>query len=143
MSKEENNKIKAHMQEALQPVNNRLDKLEEDVSILQQDVSVLKKDVSVLKKDVSVLKKDVSVLQQDVSVLKKDVSVLKQDVADIKQVQKKSIIFENEMTRKVDLILDCLRGIQDRFERQDAMEDKIIELDNRVSALEYKMKIAD
>ncbi len=115
MSKEENNKIKAHMQEALQPVNNRLDKLEEDVSILQQDVSVLKKDVSVLK----------------------------QDVADIKQVQKKSIIFENEMTRKVDLILDCLRGIQDRFERQDAMEDKIIELDNRVSALEYKMKIAD
>jgi len=110
------------MQEALQPVNNRLDKLEEDVSILQQDVSVLKKDVSVLKKDVS---------------------VLKQDVADIKQVQRKSIIFENEMTRKVDLILDCLRGIQDRFERQDAMEDKIIELDNRVSALEYKMKIAD
>ncbi len=65
--------------------NERLTRIEQDVSILKEDVSTLKEDVSILKEDVSTLKEDVSILKEDVSTLKEDVSTLKEDVSILKE----------------------------------------------------------
>lgn len=65
-------------------VNNKLDKLDSEVSELKQDVAGLKEDVAVLKTDVAGLKKDVSVLKTDVTVLKKEVKELKSDTKMLK-----------------------------------------------------------
>ena len=65
-------------------VNQRLERLEYDVTVLKEDVAVLKEDVKELKEDVAVLKEDVKELKQDVAVLKEDVKELKEDVAVLK-----------------------------------------------------------
>ena len=65
-------------------VNQRLERLEYDVTVLKEDVKVLKEDVAVLKEDVAVLKEDVAVLKEDVKELKGDVAVLKTDVKELK-----------------------------------------------------------
>ena len=58
-------------------VNQRLERLEYDVTVLKEDVKVLKEDVAVLKEDVKELKEDVAVLKTDVKELKGDVATLK------------------------------------------------------------------
>ena len=65
-------------------VNQRLERLEYDVTVLKEDVKVLKEDVAVLKEDVKELKEDVAVLKEDVKELKGDVAVLKTDVKELK-----------------------------------------------------------
>ena len=65
-------------------VNQRLERLEYDVTVLKEDVKVLKEDVAVLKEDVKELKEDVAVLKEDVKELKQDVAVLKEDVKELK-----------------------------------------------------------
>ena len=65
-------------------VNQRLERLEYDVTVLKEDVKVLKEDVAVLKEDVKELKEDVAVLKEDVKELKGDVAVLKEDVKELK-----------------------------------------------------------
>ena len=65
-------------------VNQRLERLEYDVTVLKEDVKVLKEDVAVLKEDVKELKEDVAVLKEDVKELKQDVAVLKTDVKELK-----------------------------------------------------------
>ena len=65
-------------------VNQRLERLEYDVTVLKEDVKVLKEDVAVLKEDVKELKEDVAVLKEDVKELKEDVAVLKEDVKELK-----------------------------------------------------------
>jgi archaellum component FlaC len=65
-------------------MDERLDRVEHDVSGLKQDVAELKHDVSGLKQDVAELKHDVSGLKQDVAELKHDVSGLKQELTHVK-----------------------------------------------------------
>ena len=69
---------------AVEEMNRRLTRVEQDVEVLKADVGVLKADVEVLKADVEVLKADVEVLKADVEVLKADVEVLKADVGVLK-----------------------------------------------------------
>ncbi len=73
------------MLQEFKKVNDKLDNIEQDVTILKEDVSELKQEVAELKEDVSGLKQDVAVLKEDVSGLKQDVAVLKQDVSGLKQ----------------------------------------------------------
>lgn len=73
------------MLQEFKKVNDKLDNIEQDVTILKEDVSELKQEVTELKEDVSVLKQDVAILKEDVSGLKQDVAVLKQDVSGLKQ----------------------------------------------------------
>lgn len=49
---------------------------------------------------------------------------LEQGQADIKQVQLNSIVSDNEVKNKVGIVLDGIKGIQDRFDRQDKAEEK-------------------
>ena len=65
------------MLQEFKKVNDKLDNIEQDVTILKEDVSELRQEVTELKEDVSGLKQDVAVLKQDVSGLKQDVSELK------------------------------------------------------------------
>lgn len=73
------------MLQEFKKVNDKLDNIEQDVTILKEDVSELKQEVAELKEDVSGLKQDVAILKEDVSGLKQDVAVLKQDVSGLKQ----------------------------------------------------------
>lgn len=73
------------MLQEFKKVNDKLDNIEQDVTILKEDVSELKQEVAELKEDVSGLKQDVAILKEDVSGLKQDVTVLKQDVSGLKQ----------------------------------------------------------
>jgi len=57
---------------AIEEMNKRLYRVEQDVEVLKADVKVLKADVEVLKADVEVLKADVGVLKTDVASLKGD-----------------------------------------------------------------------
>ncbi len=49
----------------------RIEKLEEDVSVLKSDVAVLKSDVTVLKSDVSEIKTSIHRLEKDMHEIKK------------------------------------------------------------------------
>jgi predicted nuclease with TOPRIM domain len=50
--------VRAVMKEELEPVNARLERIEQRQASMQEDMDVLKKDVSVLKEDMDVLKED-------------------------------------------------------------------------------------
>ncbi|GIV84789.1 MAG: hypothetical protein KatS3mg052_1796 [Candidatus Roseilinea sp.] len=69
---------------AIEEMNKRLYRVQQDVEVLKADVAELKTDVTVLKTDVAELKTDVTVLKADVAELKTDVTVLKADVAELK-----------------------------------------------------------
>ena len=80
-------KLAELMQAGFSGVNQRLDNLEERVTVIEQDISILKVKVSNLEEDVKILKVKVSEIEKDVSVLKakaletdKDISALKQAV---------------------------------------------------------------
>ena len=107
------------MLQEFKKVNDKLDNIEQDVTLLKEDVSELKQEVTELKEDVSVLKQDVAILKEDVSGLKQDVAVLKQDVSGLKQ--------------DVAVLKQDVSGL-----KQD-----VSELKDRMDRLEYKMDISN
>ncbi len=68
---------------ALEPVHERLGRLETDVAELKADVKELKERVTVLETDVAELKTDVAVLKTDVAGLKTNVITLNQNMKDM------------------------------------------------------------
>lgn len=86
--------MRGMLKEELQPVNDRLDRIELDVSGLKQDVSDLKQDVSGLKEGQASLK-------QDVSGLKEGQVSLKQDITKI------NINLENNIGKKIEALFDA------------------------------------
>ena len=50
-----------------------------------------------------------------------------------------SLRFTNLHTQKVGILLDGMKGIQEKFDRLDKMENRIDNLEDKVSALTYKV----
>lgn len=70
-----------------QLVNQRLERLENDVAGLKADITGVKSDVSGLKTDMTGVKSDVAELKTDMTEVKSDVAGLKADVAELKTGQ--------------------------------------------------------
>lgn len=68
LSKEDLQAISQLIKNEVEPINQRLDKMEEDIGVIKEDVKVLKEDVSVLKEDVEELKEDVEELKEDTEI---------------------------------------------------------------------------
>ncbi len=132
-------KLDRKFDEKLQPVYDRLDTLEQDVSGLKEDVSALKEDVSVLKEDVSKLNDRVGGLEEDVGSLKqsfnsldKKVDKLEGDMQYVKVVQ-----LENNVIKRLSTIEECYVDASRRYiahiDKIDRMDGDIVLLKNVVS----------
>ena len=64
--------------------NQRLERLESDMTEVKSDVSTLKSDMTEVKSDVSTLKSDMTEVKSDVSTLKSDMTEVKSDVSTLK-----------------------------------------------------------
>ena len=110
------------MLQEFKKVNDKLDNIEQDVTILKEDVSELKQEVTELKEDVSVLKQDVAILKEDVSGLKQDVAVLKQDVSGLKQYVSELKDRMDRLEYKMDISNTNISSI---LERQNNLSNEI------------------
>ena len=135
------------MQTMLEPIKEDLSGIKQELKEVRQDVSGLKEDVSVLKEDVSGLKEDVSVLKQDVSGLKQDVSVLKQDMGEVKQelsevkqrVTKIEMVQENEVDRKLKLLIEAQEDNVIRFKAFDRAEKTLADVKSDTEVIKAVM----
>ena len=111
--------------------------LKTDVAGLKDDVAGLKTDVAGLKTDVAELRSDVDGLKSDMHEVKADVAGLKTEMAEVKErVTNIEIIQETVTNRNIQLLMECQRGINDKFRRLDHLEANEESLDIRTTALE-------
>lgn len=76
-------------------------------------------------------------LKDDVAGLKTDVAGLKTEMAEVKErVTNIEIIQETVTNRNIQLLMECQRGINDKFRRLDHVEANEESLDIRTTALE-------
>ena len=130
--------------EMLQVILQKVTGMETDISGLKDDMTGLKTDVAGLKDDVAGLKDDVAELRSDVDGLKSDMHEVKADVAGLKtemaevkeRVTNIEIIQETVTNRNIQLLMECQRGINDKFRRLDHVEANEESLDIRTTALE-------
>lgn len=108
--------------EDLQAIRTLLQPLNDNICILQQDMNGVKKDVAGLKTDVAALKTDVAALKTDVSGLKKSVQ----------QLELRMDRFESRMGQ--------LESRMDQFEaRMDQLENRMNRLENRMDSSEKQL----
>lgn len=117
------------MLQEFKKVNDKLDNIEQDVTILKEDVSKLKQEVAELKEDVSGLKQDVAILKEDVSGLKQDVAILKEDVSSLKQdvaVLKQDVSELKDRMDRLEYKMDISNtNISSILERQNNLSNEI------------------
>lgn len=117
------------MLQEFKKVNDKLDNIEQDVTILKEDVSELKQEVAELKEDVSGLKQDVAILKEDVSGLKQDVAILKEDVSSLKQdvaVLKQDVSELKDRMDRLEYKMDISNtNISSILERQNNLSNEI------------------
>ena len=104
--------------------------------ILQQILTELKnvREIqSVMAQGQANLERNIDTLKSDVNALKSDVDVLKYDV---EQIHHSVTVIENVHGNKIDAFLDGMKGIQERFDRQDRLERRVEQHDERIFALE-------
>jgi len=105
------------IKESQTETNQRLERIEGDVSVLKGDVSALKSDVSVLKGDVSVLNDKYSSLDERLSNLEEDVSHIKTSVItienetsnlkeDVSRIKTSVITIENDHGKRIGAVED-------------------------------------
>ena len=80
-----------------------------------------------------------ALMQEVISPLQENMSKMQQDMSDIKETQLRSVVWERDITQKTGILLDGMKGIQEKFDRQDKMENRIDNLEDKVSALTYKV----
>ena len=135
--------------EMLQVILQKVTGMETDISGLKDDMTGLKTDVAGLKDDVAGLKTNVAELRSDVDGLKSDMHEVKADVAGLKtdmaevkeRVTNIEIIQETVTNRNIQLLMECQRGINDKFRRLDHVEANEESLDIRTTALEEVTRI--
>ena len=80
-----------------------------------------------------------SLMQEVISPLQENMNKMQQDISDLKETQLRSVVWERDITQKTGILLDGVKGIQEKFDRQDKMENRIDNLEDKVSALTYKV----
>jgi len=142
---------------AIEEMNKRLYRVEQDVEVLKADVEVLKADVGVLKADVGVLKADVGVLKADVEVLKADVEVLKADVGVLKtdvatlkgdslerKYRERPFVYFRRILRKPKLLSDSeLDDLLSQAQADGVLNDAEVEEISRLDAVVRGRRISD
>ncbi len=142
---------------AIEEMNKRLYRVEQDVEALKADVEVLKADVGVLKADVEVLKADVGVLKADVEVLKADVEVLKADVGVLKtdvatlkgdslerKYRERPFVYFRRILRKPKLLSDSeLDDLLSQAQADGVLNDAEVEEISRLDAVVRGRRISD
>ena len=71
-------------EEKLDRIENQLSLLLQGMGVMQQDIGELKQDVGVLKQDVGELKQDVGELKQDIVAMKQNDNALREDLVDLR-----------------------------------------------------------
>ncbi len=130
MVKVKNNEYatKADLKKLESGLNNKLGKIQHDISGLKQDVSGLKQDVSGLKQDVSGLKKGQASLKKDVLKLQEDVLDLKLDAKEARE-ERREILKELKIIQQSIVNFDSrVRYQQDLPERVEQLEQDVHEL---------------
>jgi len=112
----------------------------EDVAALKEDIAAVKDDIAAVKKDLARLematKEDVAALKEDIAAVKDDIAAVKKDLARLEMATKEDIA-RLEMATKEDLTR-LERTTQEEIVRLDK---KIIELNQEVRNLEWRMRI--
>jgi len=106
----------------------------------KEDVAALKEDIAAVKDDIAAVKKDLARLEmatkEDVAALKEDIAAVKKDLARLEMATKEDIA-RLEMATKED-ITRLERTTREEIVRLDK---KIIELNQEVRNLEWRMRI--
>lgn len=98
--------------------------------------------LQVILQKVTGMETDISGLKDDMTGLKTDVAGLKTDMAEVKErVTNIEIIQETVTNRNIQLLMECQRGINDKFRRLDHVEANEESLDIRTTALEEVTRI--
>ena len=134
------------LDQKLQPVNDRLDRMETDMQDVKADVKHLKEEVQDVKADVKHLKEEVQDVKADVKHLKVDVEHLKEEVQDVRgdldrmEIDMKRVkvdLLENNVIPRLSTIegyyIEVSQRYMEKTEQIDAMDEDIQVLQNVVS----------
>ncbi|MCS7057034.1 MAG: hypothetical protein NZM18_12775 [Thermoflexales bacterium] len=135
---------------AVEEMNKRLYRVEQDVEVLKADVAELKADVAVLKADVAELKADVAMLKADVDALKSDVTTLKTDVASLKgesferKYRERPFVYFRRIVRKPRVLTDSeLDDLLSTALDDGALTEADVEEISRLDAIVRGRRISD
>ena len=125
--------------EILGAMNQRMDTMQEDISVLRSG-SATKEDVGALKEDMGSLKEDVGTLKEDVGTLKEDIAAHKREMAtkeDLRHAKGEMMaLMEAYFEPKFDLLAEQIKLIQEKQVPMEAME----QTEDRLDVLEAVVK---
>ena len=148
MTKEDRDEIFMLMQEAMRPMVETQNSMQQDMKTMKQDMNSMfatqnsmQQDINSMKQDMNSMFETQSGMKQDMNSMKQDMNSMKQDIANVqKEVTKINVKIENEIDRAISILCEGHEILNRKLDENISMENRVEVLEHKVSAIEYKLK---
>ena len=146
--------LQTTMQESMNTMQEGMNKMQKDMKKMQSDMNKMQNTINKMQKGMNSMQKDIKIMQTDIVNLKHGQEALEKLMISkydelkqkIREVNGRLAVFQEEMTRKVNVLFDADLTRQEHLESYDKQLEQLMEkTDNhsiRIEILEAKTRSA-